>query len=138
MLRTAISIKFLATTANRPARLKASTMSARPVSATVTFFSPTADCEDARYLEALHALLRKLGDGWGDIRQWLPGSTNEGRVYIRAAVATDLSGVDSSVAAARHYLDKCDDPGHGEHSDCATCLAHLNDDFDPLALNGRR
>jgi hypothetical protein len=30
--------------------------------------------------------------------------------------------------AARHYLDKSDDPGHGPDSDCELCLFHTNED----------
>jgi hypothetical protein len=83
MLRTAIEITFLAATSHRPDRLVASTMSARPVRATSTFFSVTADEDDARYLIALEALLSRLGDGWGEASEWIAGATDEGRVYVR-------------------------------------------------------
>jgi hypothetical protein len=83
MTRTAIEIKLLSCTSTRPDRLKASTMSTHPISATVGYWSDAADSEEQRYEIALQALLAKLGDGWGDASQWVAGMTDEGRVYIR-------------------------------------------------------
>jgi hypothetical protein len=58
-------------------------MSARPISATVTYFAANTDSEDARYTAALEALLSRLEDGWGEASDWICGATNEGRVYVR-------------------------------------------------------
>lgn len=81
MLRTAISIKWLSPTSNRPARLKASTLSDRPVSHIGSVWA--FDCDDDRYGSALAGLLAKLGDGWGNASEWVAGGTAEGRVYVR-------------------------------------------------------
>ncbi len=81
MLRTAIKIEFVPCTATRPDRLKATTMSDHPTSATVGFWN--YDSDDERYTAALSALLAKMGDGWGDASQWIAGATASGRVYIR-------------------------------------------------------
>ena len=81
MLRTAIRVKFLSCTSHRPDRLIATTMSAHPVSVSVSFWA--WDCDDDRYNGAVVALLAKLGDGWGRVSEWVAGGTAEGRVYVR-------------------------------------------------------
>jgi hypothetical protein len=81
MLRTAIHIKYLDDTSTRPSRLKASSMSARPFSATVSF--DKYDCDEDRYGAALLALLQTAGPGWGDASEWVCGATDDGRVYVR-------------------------------------------------------
>ena len=81
MLRTAIAIKWLSPTSNRPARLKASTLSSHPVSFVGSVWA--FDCDEERYTAALAGLLAKLGDGWGRVSEWVAGGTAEGRVYVR-------------------------------------------------------
>ena len=83
MARTAIEIKYLGFTNTKPSRLKASTLSAHPVSATVTYFSGAANADEDRYKAALEALLARLPDGWGDASEWIAGETKDGRVYVR-------------------------------------------------------
>jgi hypothetical protein len=84
MTRTAIKITFMPCTSTRPDRLKASTLSSHPVSATVSFWA--GDSNDDRYAWALQALLKKMGDGWGKPSEWIAGDTNDGRVYVRLDV----------------------------------------------------
>jgi len=81
MLRTAIVIKYLPASSHRPARFKASTMSARPMAVIV---SPGfVQTDDERYGVALSALLMRAGDGWGNASDWIAGETADGRVYVR-------------------------------------------------------
>jgi hypothetical protein len=91
MSRTAIQIRFVACTSTRPDRLIARTLSARPVSVSVGYWSDKADNENDRYTAALQALLTKLGDGWGEVSQWHYGNTDEGRVYVRPGEGTNGS-----------------------------------------------
>jgi hypothetical protein len=79
---TAIEIKVLRCTSTRPDRLKASTLSDRPVSIISSFWA--YDCDGDRYAAALETLLLKLGDGWGKPSDWRGGNTNAGRVYVRS------------------------------------------------------
>ena len=70
MLRTAIAIKWLSATSNRPARLKASTLSSHPVSFVGSVWA--FDCDEERYTAALTGLLPSLGIG-GRVTEWVAG-----------------------------------------------------------------
>jgi len=85
MLRTAIVVKYLPPSSHRPARFKASTMSARPTSVIVSPGFVQSDNE--RYSVALSALLGRMGDGWGNASEWIAGATDSGRVYVRSTQA---------------------------------------------------
>ena len=77
---SAINVVYFSATNHRPTRYKASTMSARPFSVTIS--EPMeAQSDDERYGAALQALLTKMG--WGDASEYIHGNTKDGRVYVR-------------------------------------------------------
>lgn len=82
----AIKVEYIGPSNTRAGRLKATTMSERPVSKTVEY-DHSLSGSDARYLAALAALLEKLGDGWGKPSDYVVGATSTGQVYVRPEVS---------------------------------------------------
>lgn len=87
MILTAISTKYLPATVTRPRRIKATAMSDKPVSVTIS-----EPIEDTPYLDWHMAAAQALCEKMGWTHKLIAGATANGFVFVQVPTYTPIRG----------------------------------------------